>query len=137
MGRVDAGHEPPLPERDTHAVSPLKAGLAARCPRCGEGRLFSGFLEVVDRCSVCGLDFSRENAGDAPAVFIILLLGIVVVGLALWLELALAPPLWVHAVVWAPVILGGSLGLLRPFKAIMIALQYRHGVQFESDQDER
>ena len=119
--------------RDT--VSPLRAGLTARCPRCGEGRLFDGFLEVVGRCPVCDLDFSGENAGDAPAVFIILFLGCIVVGLALWLETVFSPPLWLHAALWFPLILAASLGLLRPFKATMIALQYRHGVQFKSDHD--
>ena len=116
-------------------VSPFRAGLAGRCPRCGEGRLFDGFLDVVERCEVCELDLTQENAGDGPAVFIMLIVGFVVVGLALVAETTLAPPLWLHLVVWFPLILAGSIGLLRPFKATLIALQYRHRVEFESDDD--
>jgi len=107
-------------------VSPLRAGLAARCPRCGRGRLFKGFLQVAERCDACDLDLSAQDSGDGPAVFIILILGFVVVGLALWVETSFEPPLWVHAVLWPPIILGGALAMLRPLKATMIALQYRH-----------
>jgi uncharacterized protein (DUF983 family) len=116
-------------------VSPFRAGLAGRCPRCGEGKLFKGFLDIVARCEVCGLDLGQENIGDGAAFFIILLLGFVVVGLALAVEMAFAPPLWLHLLLWFPLILGGSLGLLRPFKATLIALQYKHKVQFEGDDD--
>ncbi|MFQ5958048.1 MAG: DUF983 domain-containing protein [Alphaproteobacteria bacterium] len=117
------------------AVSPFRAGLACRCPRCGVGRLFKGFLDVAERCDVCDLDYSRQNSGDGPAVFIILILGFVVVGLALVVEINFAPPLWLHLALWFPLILGGSIGLLRPFKATLIALQYKHDVQFGSDDD--
>lgn len=107
-------------------LSPFKTGLACRCPRCGRGRIFSGFLKIADRCSVCGLDYGGEDAGDGPAVFIILIMGALVVLLALLTEAWFAPPYWVHLVLWGPVILIGSLLLLRPFKATMVALQYRH-----------
>ena len=116
-------------------ISPFKAGFACRCPRCGEGKLFAGFLDVAERCAVCNLDLTQQNSGDAPAVFIILVLGGVVVGLAFLLETTFAPPMWLHLLIWFPLILGGSIGLLRPFKAIMIALQYKHRVQFESNDD--
>jgi uncharacterized protein (DUF983 family) len=107
-------------------VSPLIAGLACRCPACGQGKLFQGYLTIVSRCPVCGLDLSAEDSGDGPAVFIVLILGAVVVALALLVEVEFSPPLWVHAMLWPPVILAGALGMLRPFKAFMIALQYRH-----------
>jgi uncharacterized protein (DUF983 family) len=116
-------------------VSPLKAGIACRCPRCGEGKLFAGFLDVAERCAVCDLDLTQQNSGDAPAVFIMLIVGFVVVGLALLLETTFAPPMWLHLLIWFPLILAASIGLLRPFKAIMIALQYKHRVQFESNDD--
>lgn len=83
-------------------------------------------LDVAERCEACGLDLSAEDAGDGPAVFVILILGAVVVGLAILVEARLGPPLWVHAVVWPPVIVAGAVGLLRPLKAGLIALQYRH-----------
>jgi uncharacterized protein (DUF983 family) len=107
-------------------VSPFRAGLRCRCPRCGEGRLFDGFLTVAERCGVCGLPISRHDAGDGPAVFVILILGFLVVGLALLVEATMKPPLWVHAILWPPFILIVAIGLLRPLKATLLALQYRH-----------
>jgi len=106
--------------------SPIAIGLKCRCPRCGEGRLYEGFLTVAERCNVCGLDLQKADSGDGPAVFIIFILGFVVVPLALLLESAVAPPLWLHLVIWPPVIVGGALALLRPAKGILIALQFRH-----------
>jgi len=107
-------------------LSPLSAGLACRCPRCGRGRLFDGYLVVAARCPVCDLDLSAQDSGDGPAVFVVLILGFVVVALMLLLEVAFSPARWVHLVLWPPVILAGALLMLRPFKAVMVALQYRH-----------
>jgi uncharacterized protein (DUF983 family) len=107
-------------------VSVARAAFACRCPRCGEGRLFTGLLTVRAACPACGLDFSAEDAGDGPQVFVILFLGLIVVGLAAWVELKFEPPIWVHMAVWTPLILGGAIGMLRPLKAGLIALQYRH-----------
>lgn len=107
-------------------VSPLRAGLACRCPRCGKGRLFAGYLDLAPACEACGLDYGQADSGDGPAVFVILILGFAVVGAALIVEVAFQPPYWLHVVLWLPAILGGSLGLLRPFKAILIALQFKH-----------
>ncbi|MFC7048990.1 DUF983 domain-containing protein [Emcibacter nanhaiensis] len=105
-------------------VSPLKAGLGCKCPRCGEGRLFTGYLTLPERCPNCGLDYSPFDSADGPAVFIILILGFFIVALALLVEVKFSPPLWVHIVLWAPLTIIGSLAMLRPFKALMIALQY-------------
>lgn len=110
------------------AVSPFVAGLRSRCPRCGEGALFQGFLTVRPACPVCGLDYTKVDSGDGPAVFITLIAGFIVVGLALWTEVRYEPPLWVHVLLWFPLILILSLGMLRPLKALLIALQYRHKV---------
>lgn len=107
-------------------VSPFAAGLGCRCPRCGRGKLFQGYLTVRERCEVCGLDLRKADSGDGPAVFIIFILGFLVVPIALWVEAAFEPPMWVHMVIWPVVILGLALGLLRPMKATMIALQFRH-----------
>jgi uncharacterized protein (DUF983 family) len=107
-------------------VSPFRAGLLCRCPRCGEGRVFQGFLTVAEKCAVCGLAISRHDAGDGPAVFVILILGFLVVGLAILVEATLTPPLWVHMVIWPPFILVVAIGMLRPLKALLLALQYRH-----------
>src|SRR5882724_3571840 len=112
--------------REFPAVSPLRAALHSRCPRCGTGRLFVGLLDVRQSCEICGLDLSAQDAGDGPAVFAILFLGIIVVGLAALVEINFSPPIWVHLLLWAPLILVGAVVLLRPLKAGLIALQYRH-----------
>jgi uncharacterized protein (DUF983 family) len=114
----DKAHYPP--------VSPVASGLHGRCPRCGQGRLFTGYLSVAPRCEVCGLDFSFADSGDGPAVFIMLIVGFIVVGLALFVEFTFEPPFWVHIVLWVPLVLILALGLLRPLKGVMIAQQYRH-----------
>ncbi|MFW6413161.1 MAG: DUF983 domain-containing protein [Oceanicaulis sp.] len=106
--------------------SPFSAGLRGRCPRCGEGRLFSGYLKIAERCGWCGLDFRGEDAGDGPAVFIIFVVGFVVVPLALGLELAAAPPVWVHMLLWFPLSLILIALLLPPFKGGLYGLQYKH-----------
>ena len=115
---------------------PNNVGIKGRCPRCGEGRLFNGFLSIAPRCQVCELDFSFADSGDGPAVFIMMIVGFIVVGLALFVEFSLAPPLWVHALLWVPLILGLALGLLRPMKGWLIAQQYRQRgaeARFEPD----
>lgn len=107
-------------------VDPISAGLRGRCPRCGEGRLFSGFLNVGKSCQTCRLDYSFADAGDGPAVFVILLIGFVVVGLALWMEVSYAPPIWLHFILWIPLTVVLSLVALRLIKGVLIALQYRN-----------
>jgi uncharacterized protein (DUF983 family) len=110
----------------TGGASPLRTALACRCPRCGEGPLFDGLLTVRPACPSCGLDLSAQDAGDGPAVFVILVLGAVVVGLAIWVEVTFEPPLWLHALIWTPVVTAGAVSMLRPLKAFLVAMQYRH-----------
>ncbi|WP_284178345.1 DUF983 domain-containing protein [Rhabdaerophilum sp. SD176] len=107
-------------------ADPVSAGLAGRCPRCGEGRLFDGFLRVAPSCRSCGLDYRFADSGDGPAVFVILISGFLVVGLLLWTEIRYEPPIWVHLVIFLPMTLILCLGMLRPLKGVMIALQYRN-----------
>ncbi|HEX6440941.1 MAG TPA: DUF983 domain-containing protein [Stellaceae bacterium] len=109
-------------------VSVMRAALGCRCPRCGEGRLFKGLLTVRAACPACGLDLTAEDTADGPAVFAIFFLGLIVVGLAAAVELNFAPPIWVHLLLWAPLIVVGAILLLRPLKAGLIALQYRHNL---------
>jgi uncharacterized protein (DUF983 family) len=105
-------------------VSPFVAGLACRCPRCGQGALFSGFLRVAPSCTVCGLDFKFADSGDGPAVFVIFAVAPIVVILAFVVEALFHPAPWMHLVLWIPATLILSVLFLRPFKATMIALQY-------------
>ena len=111
---------------ETRDASPFVAGITCRCPRCGAGDLFAGFLKVAPACENCGLDYSFADAGDGPAVFVVLFTGLIVATAAVIVEFVYRPPYWVHAVVWGPLILAISLNLLRPAKALLIALQYRH-----------
>jgi uncharacterized protein (DUF983 family) len=105
---------------------PIGRGLRGRCPRCGEGRLFEGFLTLRPRCESCGLDYSFADAGDGPAVFVILIGGAIVVFAALMTEVIYQPPYWLHAALWLPLILLVTLLPLRMVKGLLIALQYHH-----------
>ncbi len=111
--------------------SPVSTGLRGRCPRCGEGHLFDGFLTVKPKCSACGLDYGFADAGDGPAVFVILFAGFIICALALVVEVKYSPPYWVHAIIFLPLVLIVCLGLLRPMKGVMIAVQYRNSAHRE------
>ena len=106
--------------------NPILAGLAGRCPRCGKGQMFSGFINLKPACAACGLDYAFADAGDGPAVFVIMIAGFIVVGAALLVEVRYAPPLWVHLMLWLPLILLTTLAPLRLIKGVLIALQYHH-----------
>lgn len=107
-------------------IHAIRAGLLCRCPNCGKGPLFSGFLKVVDTCTVCGFDFTPLNTGDGAAIFVMQIAGGIVVFTALFVEIAWSPPMWVHLVIFLPLVLILSLGLMRPGKGAMIALQMRN-----------
>jgi uncharacterized protein (DUF983 family) len=116
-----------MSERPAHSLaSSIASGLACRCPRCGRGKLFQGFLTLRARCEACGLDYSFADSGDGPAVFVMFLAGFVVVGAALVVEVLYQPPFWLHAMLWGPLILIVTLLPLRPMKGLMIALQFHH-----------
>ena len=101
-------------------------GLACRCPRCGKGKLYAGFLDLRPNCEACGLDYAFIDAGDGPAIFIIMLAGAIVVTAALIVEVKYQPPFWLHAVLWGPLILVVTLLPLRLLKGLLIVLQYHH-----------
>ncbi|WP_166301952.1 DUF983 domain-containing protein [Bradyrhizobium sp. 2S1] len=101
-------------------------GIACRCPRCGKGKLYSGFLTLAPRCQACGLDFAFIDAGDGPAIFVIMLAGAIVVAAALIVEVKYQPPFWVHAALWLPLIVVTTILPLRSMKALLIALQFHH-----------
>jgi uncharacterized protein (DUF983 family) len=106
--------------------SAFSAGLKSRCPACGQAPLFEGFLTVRSRCSACGTDLSAQDSGDGPVAFIILVVGAIVVTLALLTEARYGPPVWLHLLLWLPLTMVLVLALMRPFKAVLIALQYKH-----------
>ncbi|MCP4070206.1 MAG: DUF983 domain-containing protein [Hyphomicrobiales bacterium] len=111
------------------AISPLQAGIKAACPRCGKGRLYKSVLKPADKCGACELDYSFIDSGDGPAVFVILILGFLILGLALIVETDFHPSLWMHALLWIPTVIIACLWALRFTKALMIALQYQSGAQ--------
>ena len=88
--------------------------------------MFSGLLALSKRCGVCGLDYDFADSGDGPAVFVILIIGFIVVGLALWMEVSYNPPLWLHFLLWIPLTVVLSLAALRLIKGVLIALQFRN-----------
>lgn len=112
-----------------HLPPPLITGLKCRCPRCGEGPLYRGFLKTWSKCESCGLDLSFAESSEGPAVFIILIVGFIIVAAAALTEMAFRPHPLVHLALWIPATIILSLALLRPFKGVMIALQYHHVVR--------
>lgn len=102
-----------------------EAALFGLCPRCGGKTLFAGVAKFADRCRLCGLNFSSFNVGDGPAAFLTLAVGALVVGLALWVELAFEPPFWVHILLWLPLIILGVVGGLRFTKAALLVREYQ------------
>jgi uncharacterized protein (DUF983 family) len=106
--------------------SAFVAAALGRCPRCGKGPLFAGYLRIAPRCGHCGLDFAMFDVGDGASVFVILIVGFLVVGGALIVEIAYSPPYWVHAVLWLPAITILTLGGLRLAKSTLMVLQYKH-----------
>lgn len=106
--------------------SPIATGLLCRCPRCGKGRLFGGYLKLVPVCAACGLDLKFADSGDGPAIFVIFLVAPMVMIMALIVGSVFNPPPYVHLMLWIPATLLLSLLLLPPFKGVVVALQYRH-----------
>jgi len=115
-----------MSEQASSTHLPTARGLRGRCPACGEGALFKGFLNLRPACDKCGLDYSFADAGDGPAVFVILIGGAIVVFAALMTEVVYQPPYWLHATLWLPLILLVTLAPLRLIKGLLIALQYHH-----------
>jgi uncharacterized protein (DUF983 family) len=119
---------PELPKRPTWTS--LRCGFFGRCPACGRGRLFRAFLKVADQCPACGEALHHHQADDAPAYFVILIVGHLVVPLALLVEIAWSPPYWLHAAIWLPLTAGLAVGLLTPIKGAIVGWQwanYMHG----------
>jgi uncharacterized protein (DUF983 family) len=129
-----------MPKRDNHTKGQpgiAAAALFGLCPQCGAKGLFDGLTRFAPRCRACGLDYSRFNVGDGPAAFLIMVIGAVVVGMALWVEFSFDPPIWVHAVLWAPVIALATLGGLRITKAALLITEYRRNAREATGEDIR
>src|SRR5918998_1145777 len=93
-GRRPEGND--MTKTQTAREAILKYGLKCRCPRCGKGRLFNGFLTLAPHCDSCGLDYSFADPADGPAFFVMMAMSVPVTALAVWIELTYEPPFWVH-----------------------------------------
>ena len=116
----------PDPNQDT-AGQPgfVPAALFGLCPRCGAQSLFGGMTKFARKCTRCGLDFERFNVGDGPAAFLTLIFGAIITGLALWLEVAVHPPFWVHILLWVPITAAATILGLRAGKAALILAEFK------------
>jgi uncharacterized protein (DUF983 family) len=110
-------------------ISPVKTGLAGKCPRCGRGMLFDGYLTVAKSCRSCGLSFEFADGGDGAAWFVMLFVCVVGVGSILGIEVAYAPSFWVHVLIAIPLLVVLPLVLLRPVKGILLNQQWKTGAR--------
>ncbi len=123
--------------RDT--LQAMARGFLMRCPRCGRGPLFHGFLKSVDKCEACGEVFHHHRADDLPPYLTIFIVGHLVVGLFMGAEQVSDLPLWAHLAIWIPVTIALSLVLLRPLKGATIGLQWAmrmHGFGGRSEESD-
>ncbi|WP_353204351.1 DUF983 domain-containing protein [Sphingomonas sp.] len=107
------------------APTPLASALKGLCPRCGATGLFRSWLDFADHCKVCGLDYGAFNVGDGPAAILTLVLGALVVGTAITIQLTLGPPIWLQLIIWLPVTVGSVVGALRIAKAALLGSEFR------------
>ena len=98
--------------------------IRGRCPHCGEGKLFSGFLRVADVCDACGEELHHHRADDAPAYLTILIAGHIMLPFVLGVEEVFAPAVWVHLLLWGTLIPAVCLTLLRPIKGGIVGMQW-------------
>ena len=124
--------QPPL-----YASPPLLTavgrGLRNRCPVCGEGKVFAGYLRVVPECAVCGAPLGRLRADDAPPYVVIFLVGHLLVPGVFWVERHYEPPMWLHMAIWLPLFAVLCTLLLRPVKGGVVGWMTRLGFM-EHDQ---
>lgn len=115
--------------------SPWAAGLQLRCPQCGKGEVFQGYLKFRDHCRVCGADFKAADAGDGPAVFVILIVGAIVAPLLIILQFGLDLPGWLALTITMIAAIVLCLACLPPFKALLFAFQWKHKAREATHQD--
>jgi uncharacterized protein (DUF983 family) len=110
-----------------------------RCPECGKGKLFKGFMAIAPHCSACGQDFSQADSGDGPAIFVMLIAGFIVIGAMLVIDTLYEPPIWLMLSIFIPLAIFLNIGMIRPFKGVLVALQFHHkagqGRQKQTDPD--
>lgn len=110
-------------------ISPLKTGVGGKCPRCGRGKLFSGYLAVAKSCASCGLSYDFADSGDGAAWFVMLFACVFGVGSIIGLEIAYSPPFWVHILIAIPMLIILPMIMLRPAKGFLLCQQWKHSAQ--------
>ena len=104
----------------------LQAALGGRCPRCGDRAIFKGVITVNFRCRACGLDLSRSDIGDGPALGVVAVLTVLISAVAIWTEITFKPDYWLHVLLWPTLLIGLSIAIIRPLKAAIIAIGYAY-----------
>jgi uncharacterized protein (DUF983 family) len=102
----------------------VRSGLHGKCPNCGEGNIFRAFLKVADNCPACGEELHHHQADDAPAYFVILIVGHIVIPIVLFVEVEFMPPYWLHAAIFLPITIALCVLLLQPVKGAIVAWQW-------------
>lgn len=131
---VTAGETAEQPERPI--ARSMGRGALCRCPACGQGKMYTGYLKVADACAACGEELHHQRADDAPPYVVMFIVGHIVVSALLSVEVAYHPAVWVHMALWLPLTIVLSLALLPPVKGALIGLQWAlrmHGFGGETD----
>lgn len=105
-------------------LEPIRTGVRGRCPRCGEGRLFDGFLKLRASCEACELDYGFADPADGPAFFVICFGCVPAVTFALMLEIWTSASLLTQLLVTGPLLLATCVLPLRPLKGWLVCSQY-------------
>ena len=99
------------------------------------GGLPAGWVRFSSRCASCGLDYDRFNVGDGPAAFLTLIIGAIITGLAIWLDIAANPPFWVHVLLWVPSTVIMVMGGLRVAKGLLLTIEYHRDAREAGGRD--
>lgn len=134
VGRLIA-MPPDATERTITSSSAYHTGLRCKCPACGKKTLYKGFLEVHDHCSHCSYSFANHDAADGPAYIAIIMIGSLITTAALFTEILLSPPIWVHLIIWLPLTVLASLYCLRIAKSLLISLQHMYRLDNQENSD--
>ncbi len=97
--------------------------------------MFQGYLQFRDSCRVCGANFKAADAGDGPAVFVILIVGAIVAPLLIILQFGTPLPGWLALTITMVAAVVLCLALLPPFKSILFALQWKHKAREATTED--
>lgn len=116
-----------LPYKPPSFLAGVGRGIANRCPVCGEGKVFKGFLKVVPECEVCRAPLGTLRADDAPPYVVIFLVGHLLVPIVFWVERNYEPPMWLHMAIWLPLFAVFCTALLRPVKGGVVGYMIRMG----------